>query len=244
MIAAVILSFLQLALTGCVQTRDLYAVRYLDRPRWASDDRPRIDISYSEIHKSEEPKTSFEAMVDSQCRDDALPAPPALSKKSDAKWADLNPRSARCAMRVAAFAVDQCEFITLHQNETSATANLVTGVAMIAGALATDAFALSGATNNKTSAAALATAVTANSSGVKGFFPANASTPVAAILAAGPAYAEAVGLADNADFNASTDGVKRPTANGRMKLARVHDAAFSNCQANAYGLRRPGKPGR
>lgn len=224
--AAILLS-VSLLQTGCIETNELYAVRQpAHRPEPDTDDHPRVDLAYETV------KPSFKAAVIAYCEDpkDGLHA--TVNDETKMAWKDRQPRANDCVIRIAAYAADQCTILTLHQNEWSQTANLLTGIAVIGSALVTDGYAISGHASDKTSTAALATAVATNSSGVKGYFPANANPPIDKMIPLAATYAEAVALKDN-DFPSPSGPPSDATV---MKLARLHDAVFSACTANAYGL--------
>jgi hypothetical protein len=261
-------------LGGCVQTRDLYTVRQLSRPAaYASDDRPRVNFFDRDV------KRSFRDFVDSECsavkldratREMATP-------KDKTTWSSVNRRSTICVARVAGYATEQCEYITLHQNEVAAGANLALGAIAIGGALAATSYALEGVKTGKDAVAVAGGTVAATNAG-RSFLPANATVNVSGMLTTAPSYAEAIGLTDNDDFYAGVSEVKdtladkvdpwqladdgamddartgqtqeernvwparATTERGLMLLARIHDAAFSQCAANAYGLQPSSRP--
>jgi hypothetical protein len=228
-----------ISLTSCSQTEELMAVRtdnYYAKHGWVAkdkdtgadvvhlDDRPRVDPV------DDRPKDSFRYFVANSCKN-----PPASHEDGATGWPFKNYKSNYCAQIVASYAVDQCDWMALNQNKAAVTANLLAGTAFAAGALATDGLALAHSTNSNAAAtAALASAVTANSGGVKNFIPANVAVAPDTMIKAAPVLADAVGLLDT-DFGSNG----QPTDAAIVKLAHVHDQVLSMCGANAIGVRKP-----
>jgi hypothetical protein len=246
----VLIILLPLSTVSCVQTEELYAVRPsynesktswpddVDKTKRDYDDRPRVILS------SETVKSSFKAFLSNECgtssgirRTNEDAGENRDTATDTTTWIARNHRSNDCSLRVAAYAADQCRWMAINQNKASTTASLATGAGFIAGALVTDGLAVAHPTGDKTSAAALATAVTASGAGMKNFIPPLATVSPKDMIQAAPIVAEAVGLDDVGSFEKDTDGKGVPSEDGIKKLARVHDEVLSMCAANAIGIR-------
>ncbi|UAK25755.1 hypothetical protein [Sphingomonas nostoxanthinifaciens] len=247
-------------LSGCVQTSDLYAVRQWEKPATLQpDDRPRINSGELEA------KASFAKFVMDECAN----ADVDISKSSLASngWASNNTTAVVCVERIAAYAADQCIMITRRQNVVAGDANLALGAVTLGTGGAALYYALKGP-SEKDSEALLASAATASNTG-RGFLPTTASLKVSDLLSGALIYAEYSGVS-KADieaikaFKLKDDHGKRSPALQRaaaaeiaketdfersadysmVKLARVHDAVFAACGANAYGVVPAAKPNK
>jgi hypothetical protein len=267
------LFFITLALTGCVQTSDLYAVRQWEGPKPGEpDDRPRINFDQLEA------KVSFVEFVKHECTkknlgEKAQQAFPVNSWSND----ELNWQAAVCVQRIAAYATDQCIIITRRQNVVAADANLALGAVTLTAGLAAVSYAIKGSSDDRITAASLAGAASASNTS-RGFIPTNSIVKVADFLAVAPSYAAAIGIT-NGDLEKAlnyepleahnilgkwsvenqkrqkeaktthtrSNIIPRPEITGdveMIKFARVHDAVFANCSANAYGVVPAAKPFR
>ena len=229
-----LLIMMLLSLTACVQTDQLYAVHNGPKPIGPRDDAPRIYLDKEQV------KASFNTFLDAQCSN--LKSPnwqvtikpgPDGHAPADTDWAHMNPISAVCAARVAAYAVDQCRYMTLQFNRAVLSTKVLVQSASIAAALATDGLALAHPNaSNKTATAALAAAVAGNAGNVGSIGDPLTVSPGDMIDAA-PKYGEAIGLDDGSDFPKAAMSSSAPA-----KLARLHDAVLSMCSANLLGTRR------
>ncbi len=246
-----VLMLLLSVLSGCAQTSELYAVRQDNagsKPfQHNADDRPRV--LFGAGHEAAKP--SFVAFLNDQCGPESTIRPTNSDAdkarieggKTDDKstWQTRNHRANDCALRVAAYAVDQCGWMTERQNEAAVTAQVLIFAALATAAGATDVIALAESpSSNKTTEAALATAVVSNGAGIKGALPSTVQTKPSDMISSSLGYAEAVGISDWHDF-ASDPGRNRgvPTSAAYVDYARLHDALLGMCAANAIGVRKP-----
>jgi len=250
-----------LSLGGCVQTSDLYAVRQWAGPETHQpDDRPRLNL------KELEAKASFAQFVRDECINSVLDTK--HNSFSQNPWAAQNAAAAVCVQRIAAYATDQCILISRRQNVVAADVNLALGAVTLGTGGAALYDAIKGPTA-KDSEGLLASAATASNTS-RAFLPTAVSVKVGDMLTNALLYAEATGLTDD-DLNQAKsykplddhgprskaeratmiqrqndqqdeNKADAPGDGAMVKFARIHDAVFAACGANAYGVVPAAKP--